>query len=50
MRLSQILCKWPRKRPNGYIWSGKHQMVLKVKDKHLNYMEKQIEMVELPFV
>ena len=50
MRLSQILCKWPRKRPNGYIWSGKHQMVLKVKDKHLNSMEKQIEMVELAVV
>ena len=47
MRLSQILCKWPRNRPNGYIWSGKHQMVLKVKDKHLNSMEKQIAMVKL---
>ena len=45
MRLSQILCKWPRNRPHGYIWNGKHQMVRKVTDKHLNKMEKQIEMV-----
>ena len=45
MRLSLTLCKWPRSRPNGYIWSGKHQMVRKVRDSHLNTMKNQIEMV-----
>ena len=44
MRLSQILCKWPRARPNGHIWTGKHRMVRLVKDHHLNKMNKQIEM------
>ena len=45
MRLSLTLYKWPRSRPNGYIWSGKHQMVRKVRDSHLNTMKNQIEMV-----
>ena len=45
MRLTLMLCKWPRSRPNGHIWSGKHQMVQKVKDKHLNTMNRQIAMV-----
>lgn len=45
MRLSLVLNKWPRSRPNGYIWSGKHQMVRKVRESHINTMEKQIEMV-----
>ena len=45
MRLSVMLCKWPRSRPNGYIWSGKHQMVRNVKDGHITTMQKQIEMV-----
>ena len=45
MRLSLVLYKWPRSRPNGYIWSGKHQMVRKVREGHLAGMQKQIEMV-----
>ena len=45
MRLTQLLCKWPRSRPNGHIWTGKHKMVRLVKNNHLNAMDKQIEMV-----
>jgi len=44
MRLTQILAVWPRKRPNGHIWSGKHRMVEKVKDWHMVKMEKNIKM------
>ena len=47
MRLTEILCRWPRKRPNGYIWSGKHQMVRLVKEHHLKKLNKQIEMVNI---
>jgi len=42
MRLTQILLKWPRSRPNGNIWIGKDKMVRLVKPKDLNKMEKQI--------
>ena len=42
-----MLCKWPRERPNGYIWNGKHQMVKLVKEKDLRPMRKQLEMVQL---
>lgn len=45
MRLTQILLKWPRSRPNGNIWIGKDKMVRLVKPKDLNKMEKQIAMV-----
>ena len=45
MRLSQILAVWPRNRPNGHIWSGKHRMVEKVKHNHMVKMEKSIQMV-----
>ena len=45
MRLSLVLYRWPRSRPNGHIWSGKHQMVRKVKEGHIAGMQKQIEMV-----
>jgi len=44
MRLSQILAVWPRNRPNGHIWSGKHRMVEKVKHNHMVKMEKSIQM------
>jgi len=44
MRLTQILAVWPRKRPNGHIWSGKHRMVEKVKENHLKAMDKNIKM------
>lgn len=39
-----MLAMWPRKRPNGHIWSGKHKMVLKVKDKDVANLEKDIKM------
>jgi hypothetical protein len=42
MRLSQLLMVWPKKRPNGYIWSGKHRMVLKVQPWHLKGMDRDI--------
>jgi len=45
MRLTQILAIWPRNRPNGHIWSGKHRMVEKVKENHLKAMDKNIKMV-----
>jgi len=44
MRLSQILMMWPKKRPNGHIWSGKHQMVRMVRQKDVDNMDKQIKM------
>ncbi len=42
MRLTQLLMVWPKKRPNGYIWSGKHRMVLKVQPWHLKGMDRDI--------
>ena len=42
MRLSQLLLTWPKKRPNGYIWSGKHRMVLKVQPWHLKGLNRDI--------
>jgi len=44
MRLSQILATWPRKRPNGHIWTGKHRMVLKVREQDIKTMDRQIKM------
>ena len=44
-----MLAMWPRKRPNGHIWSGKHKMVLKVKDKDVANLEKDIKMVRTLF-
>lgn len=38
-----MLAMWPRKRPNGHIWSGKHKMVLLVKDKDVARMDKEIK-------
>ena len=46
MRLTQILMKWPRRRPNGNIWIGKDQMVRLVREKDLKKLNKQIEMVQ----
>jgi len=43
MRLTPILLRWPKKRPNGYIWNGKHQMVRKVEPWHLKSMDKDIQ-------
>eukprot|EP00088_Acartia_fossae_P014782 TRINITY_DN17977_c0_g1_i1.p1 TRINITY_DN17977_c0_g1~~TRINITY_DN17977_c0_g1_i1.p1 ORF type:complete len:113 (-),score=6.28 TRINITY_DN17977_c0_g1_i1:193-531(-) len=42
MRLSQILLVWPKTRPNGYIWNGKHQMVRKVQPWHVNAINKDL--------
>jgi len=35
--------KWPKKRPNGYIWNGKQQMVRKVQPWHIKSMDRDIE-------
>jgi len=43
MRLGVVLCKWPKSRPKGYIWSGKNQMVRNVLPKHAKQMEKDLE-------
>jgi len=42
MRLSQILLKWPRQRPNGQIWIGKDKMVRLVKENDMNKMNRKI--------
>ena len=44
MRLTQMLLKWPRRRPNGSIWIGKDQMVRLVREKNQKKLNKQIEM------
>jgi len=44
MKLSQILMVWPKRRPNGYIWSGKHQMVRMVKQSDVDQMNKKIKL------
>ena len=40
-----MLAVWPKKRPNGYIWSGKHRMVETVKGHHLKAIERDVKMV-----
>ena len=45
MRLSQILLKWPRQRPNGQIWIGKDKMVRLVKENDMNKMNRRINQV-----
>jgi len=43
MRLTAILCRWPKSRPPGNIWSGKRQMVRNVRPSHIKQMEKDID-------
>jgi len=43
MRLSLILAKWPKIRPNGNIWIGKHKMVLKVSDRRKGALLEDLE-------
>ena len=43
MRLTSILLKWPKQRPNGNIWIGKHRMVGKVHPAVKSHIERDVE-------
>ena len=43
MRLTNILLKWPKVRPNGNIWIGKDRMVGKVHPVTKSHMKRDIE-------
>lgn len=43
MRLSLVLSKWPKVRPTGHIWTGKHRMERKVEFWHKKNLVKDIE-------
>jgi len=43
MRLTNILFKWPKTRPNGSIWIGKDRMVGKVQPWMKTKMEREVE-------
>ena len=43
MRLTSILLKWPKVRPNGHIWIGKDRMVGKVHPITKSYIERDVE-------
>jgi len=43
MRLSAVLAQWPKIRPNGYIWDGKHRMVNRMLEPNRNRLMKKVE-------
>ena len=43
MRLTNILLKWPKVRPNGNIWIGKDRMVGKVHPVTKSHMKRDVE-------
>ena len=43
MRLTNILLKWPKVRPHGNIWIGKHRMVGKVDPVMKGHMKRDVE-------
>ena len=43
MRLTNILLKWPKKRPHGNIWIGKDRMVGQVHPVMKSHMEREAE-------
>ena len=45
MRLSALLLTWPRNRPNGHIYLGKHKMVRKVTPDNMRTLDKDIQRV-----
>ena len=47
MRLTQTLAMWPKKLPNGHIWTGKHKMVKLVNDTDKMKMTKDLKRVGL---
>merc|ERR1711973_763923 len=44
MRLTLVLCKWPKNMPKGNIWFGKDKMVPRMLGPNRNRLMKKIEM------
>ena len=44
MKLTAILCRWPKKRPHGQIWIGKDRMVGKFLPHMKTKMEREVEL------
>ena len=47
MRLTALLLTWPRNRPNGHIYLGKHKMVRKVTPGNMRVLDKDIQRVSI---
>jgi len=39
-----VLAQWPKTRPNGHIWSGKHRMVNRMLEPNRNRLMKKVEL------